>query len=114
MTKITLLLLVLTFTGHTVASVVCGAECRRASVTVSHCHGDEPAGAEAKVSGIERCTEPSVSVGPYVVQHRATDGAAVLAITAADMTPTMVRTDAPPVIIASADGLRKPPLVLRL
>ena len=95
MTNTTALLLVLTLTGTPVASVMCGAVCQPAAVPASHCHDDVAASGGPMVAAGGSCSEPSLSEAPYLVEHRATIGAAVLAISSSSATLTMARMDAP-------------------
>ena len=114
MTNITALLLVLTMTGAPVASVVCVAECQYEPAAAGHCHGDMAASDRPMMSASGSCNDPSISDGPFVIEHRAVPGAAVLATTLLPTTPELVRTDAPAVLARAADAWLTPPLVLRL
>ena len=114
MTNITALLLALTLTGAPVASVACGAECQPAPVPASHCHDDVAASGRPMVSAGGNCSEPSLSDAPYLVEHRATTGAAVLVTSSSSTTVGMARADAPAFFAAPASGWLTPPLVLRL
>lgn len=114
MTTTTALLLVLTLTGTPVASVMCGAECQPAPVPASHCHDDVAASGGPGVSRDGRCSEPLLSDAPYLVEQRATTGAAVLATSASSPTLTMARMEAPALSAAAPSGWLTPPLVLRL
>jgi hypothetical protein len=113
MTNITALLLVLTLTGGPVASVVCATECQDEPAALGHCHGDMAMGDGPMMSAGDSCSDPSLSDSPYLVEHRAVPGAAVLTTMPLTM-PAVVRTDAPAVIATATDGWLKPPLVLRL
>ena len=114
MTNTTALLLVLTLTGTPVASVTCGAVCQPAPVPASHCHDDVTAGGGPTVAAGSSCSEPSLSDAPYLVEHRATIGAAVLATSSSNTTLAMVRMDAPAFFAAAASGWLSPPFVLRV
>jgi hypothetical protein len=114
MTNITALLLVLTMTGVPVASVVCVAECQPEPATWGHCHGDMAAGDRPMMFASDSCNNPSISDSPFVIEHRAVPGAAVLTTTLSPTTPEWVGTDAPAVLAGVADAWLKPPLVLRL
>ena len=114
MTNITALLLVLTMTGVPVASAVCVAECQPEPATWGHCHGDMAASDRPMVFASDSCNDPSISDSPFVIEHRAVPGAAVLTTTSSPTTLELVRTDAPAVPAEGADAWLKPPLVLRL
>jgi hypothetical protein len=114
MTNITVLLLVLTMTGAPVASVVCVTECQDEPATTGHCHGDMATTDGPKMSANDSCNEPSMSDSPFVIQHRAVPGAAVLATSLSPTTLALVRTDALAVFAGAADAWLKPRLVLRL
>jgi hypothetical protein len=113
MTNTTALLLVLTLTGTPVASVTCGAVCQPAPVPASHCHDDVAASGGPMVAAGGNCNEPSLSDAPYLVEHRDTIGAAVLATSSSSTTLTIARMDAP-AFVAAASGWLTPPLILRL
>jgi hypothetical protein len=112
MMNLTAFLLVLTLTGVPVAGVVCVAECPYGPATSVHCHRDT--NDEPMMSASDRCNDPSISESPYVVEHRAAPGAAVLVTTLLPIPPALVRTDAPADPARAADGWLKPPPVLRL
>ena len=114
MTNITALLLVLTMTGAPVASVVCVAACQHEPATSGHCHGDIAASDRPMISASGRCNDLSISDSPFVIEHRAVPGAAVLTTTSSPTTLELVRTDAPAFLPGAADAWLKPPLVLRL
>jgi hypothetical protein len=114
MTNITALLLVLAMTGAPAASVVCVAECQPEPATSGHCHGDMAASDRPMMSASDSCNDPSISDSPFVIQHRALPGAAVLTTTSSPTTLELVRTDAPAVLAGAVDAWLKPPLVLRL
>lgn len=114
MTNITALLLALTLTGAPVASVVCVTECQQKPATSGHCHEDMAASKGPMLSAGPHCSDPSISESPYLIEHRALPGPAVLTTTSSLMAPALVRTDAPAVFLRAADAWLKPPLVLRL
>ena len=114
MTNITALLLVLTMTGVPVAGVVCVAECQHEPATSGHCHGDMAASDRPMMSASHRCNDPSISDSPFVIEHRAVPGAAVLTTALLPTTPELVRADAPAVLARAADRWLRPPHVLRL
>jgi hypothetical protein len=62
----------------------------------------------------DSCNDPSISGSPFVIEHRAVPGAAVLTTTLSLTTPELLRTGAPAVLAGVADAWLKPPLVLRL
>ena len=114
MTNITALLLVLTLTGAPVASVVCVAECQHEPATSGHCHGGMAAGDRPMMSASDSCNGPSISDSPFVIEHRAVTGAAVLTTALLPTALEQVRADAPAVLAMAADAWLKPPPVLRL
>ncbi len=114
MTNITAFLLVLTMTGAPVARVVCVAECQDEPVTLGHCHGDMAASDRPMMSASDSCNDPSISDRPFVIEHRAVPGAAVLTTPLLPITAGMVRAGAPAVRASAADAWLQPPLVLRL
>ena len=114
MTNITALLLVLTMTGAPVASVVCVAKCQHELATSGHCHGDMAASDRPMMSASDSCNDLSISDSPFVIEHRAVPGAAVLTPA---LLPTMLElggTAAPAVLARVAHAWLKPPPVLRL
>lgn len=113
MTNITAVLLVLTLTGAPVASVVCVAKCQHELAMSGHCHADMAASDRPMVSASDSCNDPSISDSPFVINHRAVPGAAVLATTLLSATPRLVRADAP-AVLGAADAWLKPPPVLRI
>ncbi len=114
MTNITSLLLVLTLTGAPVASVVCAAECQHEPAALGHCHGDMATSDGPMMFASHNCNDPSISDSPFVIEHRAVTGAAVLTTTLLPTALEQVRTDAPAVLARAADAWLKSPLVLRL
>ena len=112
--NVTAFLLVLTLTGLPVANAVCVTECRHQRTTSGHCHGDLATSIESISSASDSCDEPSMSEGPYVVEHRAAPGAAVLSA-AMPVTPAKAgRTNAPAGVAKNPVGWLSPPLILRL
>jgi hypothetical protein len=114
MTNITAVSLVLVLTGTPVTSVVCVTECRGEPATSGHCHGDMATSNGPRISANDTCHGPSINGSPFVTEHRAVPGAAVLATSLLPTTPGLVRTDAPAVHARAAEAWLKPPLVLRL
>ena len=114
MTNITAVLLVLTMTGAPVGSVVCVTECQDEPATSGHCHGNMTTSDGPKMSASDSCNVPSISDRPFVIEHRAVPGAAVLTTTLSPTTPELVRADALAVHGRAADAWLTPPLVLRL
>jgi len=115
MTNITALLLVLTLTGTPVAtSVVCVAECQQEPATSDHCHGDMAMSEGPMMAADSNCNNPSISERPYLIEHRAVPGAAVLTATLSPTAPDLVRADAPAVLARAAAEWLKAPRVLRL
>ena len=113
MTNITALLLMLTLTGAPVASVVCVAECQHEPAAWGHCHGDA-ASERPMMSAGDSCNDSSISDSPFVIEHRAVTGAAVLTTTLLPTALELVRADAPAVLARAAEAWLKSPLVLRL
>ena len=114
MTNITALLLVLMLTGAPVGSVVCVTECQHEPATSGHCHGNMATSDRPMMSASDRCDDLSISESPYLIEHRAVPGAAVLTTTSFLTTLTLVGTDAPAVFARTSDALLAPPPVLRL
>lgn len=114
MTNITAFLLVLTLTGTPIASVVCFAECQHGPVTSGHCHVDMAASEGPMVSASGDCADPAISDSPFLIEHRAVTGPAVLTTTSPLAMPEVARTDAPAVPVRSVDGSLTLPLVLRI
>jgi hypothetical protein len=114
MTNITAFLLVLTLTGAPAASVACITECQHEPVTSGHCHGDMATVDRLMMSAGVSCNDPSISDSPFVIEHRAVPGAAVLTTTLSPTVPELVRAAAPVFLPEAAEGWLKPPLVLRL
>ena len=114
MTNITALLLVLTMTGVPVANLVCVAECQPEPATWGHCHGDMAASDRPMMFASDSCIDPSISDSPFVIEHRAVAGAAVLATTWSPTTLGLVRTAAPAFLARAAAAWLTPSLVLRL
>jgi len=114
MTNITAFLLALTLTGAPVASVVCVAQCQLRPATSGDCHAGMATSEGPMISGSDSCNEPSITESPFVIEHRAMTGAAVLTTTSSRMTPALVRTDVPVLRVSRADAWRKPPLIRRI
>jgi hypothetical protein len=111
MTSLTALLLVLTLTGTSVASVFWVAECQREPSTSGHRHGDIATSAGPMISTAHSCSDPSISGSQYVIEHRAMAGpAASLSPTAPEVVGAVARA----VLRRAVDAWVKPPLVLRL
>jgi len=114
MTNTTALLLVLTLTGTPVASVMCGAVCQPAPAPASHCHDNVAASGGPMVAAGGNCSGPSLSDAPYLVEHRAAIGTAVLAATRSGTTLMTTRAAAPTSVSPAPYGWLVPPQVLRL
>jgi hypothetical protein len=114
MTNLTALLLVMTLTGAPVASVVCATECHHEPAAAGHCHQDMAASGGPMMSASNSCNDLSISDSPYVIEHRAVPGAAVLTTASLPAMPDVARTDAPAVPVRAADAWLQPPLVLRI
>ena len=114
MTNITAVLLVLSLTGAPVASVVCVAECHHEPAARDHCHEDMATSDGPMIAAGDSCNAPSFSGAPFVIEHRALAGAAVLAPTLLPTALELVGTGAPAVLPRAAVALSKAPLVLRL
>ena len=114
MTNITAVLLVLALTGAPVASVVCVAECHHEPAALSHCHEDMATSDGPMTSAGDDCNGPSFSGTPFVIEHRAVTGAAVLATTLFPTALEPARADAPAVPARAAGARLKAPFVLRI
>jgi len=114
MTNITAVLLVLALTGTPVASVLCVAECHHEPAAIDHCHADMATSDGPMISAGDSCSDASFSATPFVIEHRALTGAAVLASTVFPATPGLLRADAPAVLTRAAGAPLRAPLVLRL
>ena len=114
MTNITALLIVLTLTGAPVASVVCGVECQHEPAPSGHCHGDMTTSDGPRMSPSDSCNDSSIGDSPFVIEHRAVPGAAVLTTMLSLTAPELARTDAPAVLTTAVNPWLKPPLVLRI
>ena len=115
MTNITAFSLVLTLAiGAPVANVVCVTGCQQEPATSDHFHEDMASSAGPMVAAGSDCREPSISESPYLVEHRALPGPAVLITTPSLTTPAPIGTDEPAVFLRASDAWLKPPLVLRI
>jgi hypothetical protein len=114
MTNIVSLLLALALTGSPVASVVCVAARQLETATAGHCHGDTATSGGSMMAAGSECSDPSISEGPYLQEHRALTGAIVLTTASCVMATTQARTTAPVVLATAADAWLKLRLVLRI
>ena len=114
MSNITAFLLVLTLTGAPVAGVVCVTDCPDEPVTSNHCHADMATSDGPMIYAGDSCDDPSISNSPYVIEHRAVPGAAVLTATPFSTTPGLARTEAPASLARVPSAQLEPPFVLRI
>ena len=113
MTNSTAFLLVLALTGAPIGAVLCVTECPGRFLTAVHRDQGGHAGAGLSMAAGE-CSGPSLNAPPYVVQHRAALGAAVLHATLSLTTVTARGTDAPALMPRTAVVHAQSPAVLRI